>query len=396
MGMKVGVGLSTERNPNAAAREAVAMARERGTIGTIHQVLMFATCGHDQESLLKAVRAETGRAPLVGCSGEGVITNAISIEEPYALLVGLIEAPDMRFSLAAAEGLKSGSDRAGAELGRAFKSHLADDTVGIFVFADGLTINFDRFKEGIERELGAKRHIPLLGGTAGDHWEFERTYQYIDDRVLSDGVSGFLLSGPMKVACAASHGAVPMGSERTVTRAEGNVIYEIDGKPALDALKEYLEFDEAENWAKAIVNVTLGFRASGDFKRGDALTIRYIPQKDDATGALTICTEVKAGETVWMTRRDHDKIYSGIEKLTGELKAALGGKQPAMVMQVDCAGRGKLIFTDEQRIDLLQRLQRGLDAEKVPWVGFHSYGEIGPVGSTNYFHNHTVIVSALY
>ena len=68
----------------------------------------------------------------------------------------------------------------------------------------------------------------------------EPTYQYCDDEVISDGISYALLSGEARTAWAISHGCIPIGGERIVTRSKGNVIYEIDGKPATEVLKEYL------------------------------------------------------------------------------------------------------------------------------------------------------------
>src|SRR3712207_7001710 len=79
------------------------------------------------------------------------------------------------------------------------------------------------------------------GGGAGNNYNPEEpTYQYCDDEVISDGVSYALLSGEAQTAWAISHTLIPIGGERKVTRSKGNVIYEIDGKPATEVLEEYL------------------------------------------------------------------------------------------------------------------------------------------------------------
>jgi hypothetical protein len=82
----------------------------------------------------------------------------------------------------------------------------------------------------------------MWGGGANNtpSWE-EPTYQYCNDEVVSDGVSYALLSGKAQASWVMSHSVVPIGGGRIVTRSKGNVIYEIDGKPAVEVLKEYLQ-----------------------------------------------------------------------------------------------------------------------------------------------------------
>src|SRR5262249_24800754 len=156
----------------------------------------------------------------------------------------------------------------------------AADTRALLVFADGLSFNFDRFTAGLASEVALDGKLPMVGGTAADHFEQERTYQYCDDEVISDGVSWALLSGPVPVAPAVRHGCVPIGVERTVTRAEGNVIHEIDGKPALDVLKEYLPEEEVDAWRqRSIGNTCLGFEAPAHMKDYGEYVIRYMAGK---------------------------------------------------------------------------------------------------------------------
>ena len=81
----------------------------------------------------------------------------------------------------------------------------------------------------------------MFGGLAADNWAIRKTYQYHDDEVFSEGISCVLMSGSGDVASGISHGCVPIGTKRTITRSKGNIIYEIDGIPALEALKDYAE-----------------------------------------------------------------------------------------------------------------------------------------------------------
>jgi hypothetical protein len=395
METKAGVGMSHHRNPKVAGREAAEKALAAAGITRPHFVFMFASVGYDQRALLNAVREATGGAPLCGGSGEGIIAGAEADESNFSVAVMAIRSDELRFSNAIATGLKEDSEDAGRTIARALKREIRADTLGLIMLGDGLTLNFDRFVAGLEGELKLERLLPLFGGTSADNWALKRTYQYCDDQITSDGVACALLSGSARVAWSVNHGCSPIGGERKVTRCDGNVIYEIDGKPVLEVLKEYLVGEEIDNWSKAVVNLCLGFKVPRHMKDYDEYLIRFMPARDDKAGSITISTEVIEGTSVWMTRRDHEKIAAGIDRIAEEIKATIGDNPPKMVFQFDCAGRGKIVLRDQQKAQLLGTLQQKVQPD-VPWMGLYTYGEIGPVGKRNCFHNYTAVVLAVY
>ena len=173
------------------------------------------------------------------------------------------------------------------------------------------------------------------------------------------------------------------------------MIYEIDGKPVLEVLKEYLVGDEIDNWSKAVVNLCLGFKAPEHMKDYDEYLIRFMPTRDDKAGSITISTEVTEGTSIWMTRRDHEKISAGVARIGEEIKATIGDHPLKMVFQFDCAGRGKIVLRDQQKTELLATLQHKIQRD-APWMGLYTYGEIAPVGDCNCFHNYTAVVLAVY
>jgi hypothetical protein len=77
------------------------------------------------------------------------------------------------------------------------------------------------------------------------------------------------------------------------------------------------------------------------------------------------------------------------------IKTTLGGSPPKLVLQFDCAGRGRFVLREQQKLRLLKQLQDEVGAD-APWLGFYTYGEIGPVGDHNCFHNYTAVVAAVY
>jgi len=396
MGIQAGVGVSHHRNPRMAGREAAHQALEAAGIEKPDFVFMFATVGYNQQTLLRAVREATGGAPLCGCSGEGTIAGGEADESNFSVAVMAISSDQLRFSHGIAMGLKEDSAQVGRTMAGAIRPEVSSDTLALFLFPDGAAVNFDRLVAGLEGQLDLDRPLPLVGGTAGDNLAFERTFQYCDDRVASDGVAWALLSGQARVAWTVNHACVPIGIECQVTRCEGNVIYEIDGRPALEVLEEYVTDVGMEDWAMAVLSFPIGIEVPGLAQDYDRYIIRgIVGGKDDAAGSFTIPTEVSEGMSIWVTRRDYEKLVHGVERATEEIKAQLGGNPAGLVFQFDCAGRGKIFLREQQKLHLLETLREQIGPD-VPWLGFYTFGEIAPVGEHNYFHNYTLVLTVIY
>jgi len=395
MGTQTGVGVSHHRNPRRAGAEAASSALQAAGVAQPDFVFVFAAVGYQQAVLLEAVREVTQYAPLCGCSGEGIIVQDKHDESSFVVGVMVVRSDELRFVVGKAGHLKEDAQKAGVTIGQAVAPLVEADSLALLLFADGLTCNFDRLLSGIEQYLPSSSSLPILGGFAADNWAAQQTFQYVNGDIFSDGVAWALLSGDAQVASVVNHGCIPIGARRTITRCAGNVIFEIDDIPALDVFKEYLNDDELENWALTVANLCLGFKAPSYFAEYDEYLIRFLPAKDDTTGSVTIPTEVVEGTSVWFTRRDYEKIARGVEQMTEELVQQIGGQRPLLVLQFDCAGRGKAIFREEQKQQLLHVMQEGLGRD-VPWLGFCTYGEIGPVGGHHCFHNYTAVLMAIY
>jgi hypothetical protein len=252
MTTKAGVGMSRHHNPNLAGREAAEQALQKAGLVKPDFVVMFGSIGYDQHSLVRAVREATGGAPLTGCSVEGTIDGDEADESNFSVLVTAISSDELRWHNGLATGLSADSCALGKRVAKDLLRHLSADTIGLFVFPDGLTYDIDNFFAGLEGDLPSERFLPIWGGGAGNNLNLGKpTYQYCDDEVVSDAISYALLSGKARPAWAIGHSLIPIGGERIVTRSKGNVIYEIDGKPAAEVLKEYLPEDaltEDSDW----------------------------------------------------------------------------------------------------------------------------------------------------
>src|SRR5215204_3467519 len=406
MATKAGVGMSRHHDPNVAGREAAEQALEKAGVSKPDFVLMFGSIGYDQRSLLGAVRETTGGAPLSGCSAEGTIDGDGADESNFSVVVTAISSDEMRWTNGFATGLSADSRAVGKRVAQDLLPHLSADTLGLFVFPDGISVivnrfftaNFDNFLAELEENLSSERFLPLWGGGAGNNYIFgQPTYQYCDDEVVSDGVSYALLSGRARASWALSHSLIPIGGERKVTRSQGNVIYEIDGKPAVEVLNEYLPegaLADERDWSRYAYSLALTSKAPS-YMKDEEYIVRGVPQLNLTDGSVTVQTEVTEGTSVWFSSRDKEKITAGLDRMAAQIKEQLGGAQPKLVFQFECSTRGKLMFREQEKLQLLKRLRQSVNPD-VPWAGFYTEGrELGPVEKHNDPHLLTSVVLAL-
>ena len=396
MGTLTEVGVSHQRNVVKAAQEAVKKAFLAAGTEEPDFVLLFASLGYDPEKLLFSVRQATGNCPLVGCSGQGVIVQGEADESSFSVAVMVIKSDELRFKTHHIYHLEKGDKRlnfeqVGEALGRKIQSDLPTNPIALFLFTDGLTLNFDRLAIGLQSTLQTQNFLPILGGAAGSNIDMKLTYQFCDDRVLTDGTVVALMSGTAHMAWAVNHGCVPIGTEYKITRAVGTVIYELDHRPVFDVLRQYFTEDEIARWDRTMVSFCFGFKSQGD----DEFSIRYLSRKDEVAGSVMLQTEVTEGTSVWVMRRDQELIYQGTEKLAQSINTQLNGRSPIAIFQFDCYGRGKSVLTEHQKSRNLHQLQNNI-GKHLPWIGFYSHGEIAPIGQRNTLHNYTLVLVAIY
>jgi hypothetical protein len=405
MATKAGVGMSYHHNPNVAGREAAEQALQQAGVSKPDFVFMFGSMGYDQHSLLRAVRETTGGAPLTGCSAEGTIDGDDADESNFSVVVTAISSDELRWHNGLAKGLEADPRAVGKRVAKDLLPHLSSDTIGLFVFPDGVkdfvapTENLvDNFFAGLEENLPSERFLPLWGGGAGNNFNdwASPPYQYCDDEVITDGVSYALLSGKARAGWAISHACIPIGGERIVTRGQGNIIYELDGKPAMEVFKEYIPegtLTDDSDWFRYAVSLSLCFKAPS-YMKDEEYVVRGMPVVSMADGSITVQTEVPEGTSVWLSSRDKEKVSNGFDRMAAQIKNQLDGGKPNLVFQFECGTRGKLMFRDQQKLELLKNFRQSLDPD-VPWVGFYTVGEIGPVEEHNLRHLYTSVVLAL-
>jgi len=400
MSTQIGVGVSHHRNPVLAGKEAVGQALAQADIQRPDFVMLFSTVGYRQAPLLKSVRAAAQQASLIGCSGAGILAQGVTDESNFAVVVLTIKSDEMQFSQGMSVGLKDNSGKVGEAVGEGI-SQADTSTEGaktLFLFLDGIYPNFDEFMTGLRSQTQLEESIPAIGGFAGDNVAYKETFQYYNDELITDGAVWAVLSGAVKVASVSSHGCVPMGMQHTVTKSDRNIVYEVDNQPVLNVLKSYLTESEIADWGVAAVNMGWGFDALQQQAVGgdsDEKIIRCMIAKNEETQSVQMFSDIPEGSRFWITRRDHEQIYSKAETMVDSLLEKLEGRTPKFIFHVECDGRGKLIFRENERKMLLNNIQAKV-GPTVPWVGLYAFAEIGPIGNQNCLQNFAGILTAFH
>lgn len=337
--------------------------------------------------LLRGIDETTGARHLVGCTTDGEIRNA-EVLTGSAALAG-IRSDQIDFTVAVAERIGEDSERAGRDIALG----LPRSVRYIQLFSDGLTGNGSAMLRGIASVLGA--HIPVAGGTAGDLGRFVRTWQFAGRRVMTDAAVAIGFSGDVRVGTGVGSGWAPIGLAKTVTRAKGNVLYELNGQPALEVYERFLG-RHACNLPQVGVEYPLMIIGGHDRPNedSDCILLRATMSVDRKKGAIAFAGDIAEGATVHLTCGDRDAIQEAAGLAAGKALAGLGDARPAMIFCYSCMARK--IVLGRHTAEELQRIRAAV-GEAIPMIGFYTYGEYcrGGAEGPSFLHNETATVSIL-
>lgn len=252
-------------------------------------------------------------------------------------------------------------------------------------FPDGLTSNCTGVVEGIKSVLG--QDFPIFGGAAADDWKFEKTTQFFGDEVASDSVPVLLFCGDLNFAFGCAHGWSPFTKRVEVTHSEGNVVYTIDDRPALEFYRHYVGTDASPSAEYPLAVFTN--RESDDFY------LRAGMSYDSDKGSITYAGDVPKSSWVQISKTSRDNIITGCkESLASAVSKFPQASSHQAALIFSCAARKEQLGTrTELEADALQ-VQLGPD---IPTAGFYCYAEITPLlrNEPTYVHNETFVTLLL-
>lgn len=387
MTSKAGVGFSESTDSKAAARQAAGSALAQAG-GKPSLVLVYHTAKHDPNRYHEAVREVVGGdALLVGGYAGGIITRDHLGYDGYQSAVAVISSTTVAFDAYLERGLKDrGEHVVGEALGRQVRAAKHGDDLGLiymydsiktFSGAGGANMNIGTYLiEGMTRSLGS--WPPAAGmGMIGDI-QFNPTFQYFNDQVVQQGAIALVAhGGGVRLDVEVLHGTKPASDYHTVTRADANVVLEIDGRPALDVIAELVGAEK--RWEEYPMLITLGVNKGDKYADYDeeAYASRLCMSIDKQRKALVMFEpDLTAGTEVQLMRRDVDD-FDYIRTRAQRLYDRLGGRTAFFAMYIDCLGRASAYCGSEREEGVVIQEMFGA---RIPLLGMYTGVEIGPVG----------------
>jgi hypothetical protein len=358
-----------------------------------HLVLVFGAVGVITDAaFFPMLRAAFPAAHILGCSTAGEITGG-GVEDGVAVITALhFASPDFQAVHTPFSGLAD-SHAAGARLGSALAR---PGLHNVLLLGQGVEINGSALIDGISAQLPA--NVVISGGLAGDGGAFKRTYVINDEGVSADSIVAVGFYGDaLRFGHGSFGGWKPFGPARKVTRAEANILYELDGAPALEVYKKYLG-DYAKDLPAS--GLLFPFSMLGSDHSAVGL-IRTILGVNEADGSLVLAGDVLQNGYLQLMHASTDALvdgaYAAAEAARDVLGAPSAGQdrdKPSLALLVSCVGR-KLVMG--ARVDEEVEAVADVLGQSSVLAGFYSNGEISPfVASPECkLHNQTMTITCI-
>ncbi len=390
--IKARVGKSN--NPDALKAGAEACEEALSQIGSkADLIVVFSTVAYDQKKMLEGVKSISEKIPLVGCSSSGEITREGPVSKHVAVMA--LSSDTIDFTVGVGKETNKDSHKAGAMAAREVKKKTKEEISLFTMLLDGLAENGAAAVRGVQEVFG--KNFPIIGGSAGDDFLFQKTYEYCNDQVLENSVVGIGLSGKFSFGVGVRHGWEPIGLPMKVTKAKGGKLIEINNRPALSIYEDYFGRKAEELIKEPIARMAYTYPLGISVEGSSELLIRDVVIANEK-GEITCAAEIPEGSEVRLMLGDPDKAIQSAKEAAKEALAQLKGAKPKAIFIFDCMARNKLLGSRiGEEIAAIQNIL----GKEVPLIGFYTYGEQAPLGGAlgpecfSVFHNETMVLMVL-
>jgi hypothetical protein len=338
----------------------------------------------DRPELFAELRAAYPQSVVVGCSTAGEIDHTRIRDGSISVAVVRFAATRVR-QAAKRLGDAHESFEAGVRLANELS---APDLRAAIVFSEGLHVNGSGLVRGLNARLDER--VVVTGGLAGDGDRFGKTFVIASGAIETNGVVAVGLYGDaVRVGHGSKGGWDTFGPERVVTKSDGNVLYELDDRPALALYKEYLG-ERAAGLPGSALLFPLALRESPDKPNS---VVRTVLAVDESAQSMTFAGDIPTGYYAKLMRANFDRLILGAEAAAGGASSLREHVGPTLSIAISCVGRRLVLGerTEEETEAALHALPEGTTQ-----IGFYSYGEISPHASGRCdLHNQTMTLTVL-
>lgn len=346
-------------------------------------VLVFGSKHYrDDPAALAELRRAYPRSHLIGCSTAGEIFGSDVNDDSLSVAVMQLEKSSLRSTVMEIDSAAE-SFAVGAQLAARMED---EDLRGVFVLSDGLGVNGTSLVRGLSS--GLSKDVALTGGLAGDGARFESTWVSHGDAPRKGQVVALGMYGKhLRIGHGSRGGWDIFGLERRVTKSSGNVLFELDGRPALDLYKEYLG-DRASGLPATALLFPLSLRKDA---QDPSPVVRTVLAVDEGARSMTFAGDVPEGALAQLMRANFDRLVGGAQGAAQMVAPSASGD--VLAIAISCVGR---------RLVLGERIEEEVEAtlaalpERTQQVGFYSYGEISShTDGTCDLHNQTMTLTTI-
>jgi len=317
------------------------------------------------------------QVPVFGCTSSGEIMNSTYFEE--SITVMLFDLPEETFNINFFDGMDRSSYQLGQEV--AAWANSVFEMPALLVLSAGLQADGEALVNGVIESLNDE--IPLFGGLAGDDLKMQGTYIFTEKEITGMGVLALAIDNSrIEVDGLAVSGWKGIGTIKTITKSDGNVVQMIDDQPALDVYSRYLNINIGDDHTLAAEYPLLVLRDDGSFVLRAAMLI-------NSDKSMVYAGSVPQGSKVQFSVPPSNEIIEFALENLSKFKQSQSGADAVILFS--CKGRHLALGpTIEDEIAAIY------DLWNVPMTGFFTYGEIGPTGVGRCdFHNNTLTLVTL-
>ncbi len=327
----------------------------------VPQAGMFVSSAfHDFDMLTSRILERYPDLELMGCSSNAEISSVMGLAEDSVVLM-LLRSDRVTMKVGIGKNVSTDPKGAASEAIEKAAKGMDDRPSMCVTLPEVWNVSVRELLDGLEEALGPD--VPIYGGQASNETHSGMTIQCCKAEVLSDAVPVMLFYGPLKISSGVNSGWKPIGTEYTITRAEGNIVYTIDGRPAEELFIEY--FGDIGTFFPIAV-----------FPEDDDQFYMATPAKALDDGGVFFYNYVGEGARFRFADASPDEIIAAAAVSSEEAVSLFPGDRPAAGMLFSCAGRiASLGSRTKEEVQLL-RDQLG---EDIPLIGFYSSGELCPL-----------------
>lgn len=322
---------------------------------------------------------------IIGASTAGEITQDELLEDAFVVTVIRFEHTVIRLISQAVSSAEYSFEN-GAFVA---KSLMNSELKSVFVLSEGLNVNGSQLTKGINTVLPG--NIVVTGGLAGDGDRFEQTWVIVDGEAKPNYITAVGFYGEhIHVGYGSKGGWDRLGISRKVTRSKDNILYELDGQPALNIYKRYLG-EQAEGLPATGLLFPLELQEGGNTSERK---VRTILGMNEVECSITFAGDIPEESYVTLMKANVDRLIDGAAVAAEMVGLAGYSDEPLVSIAISCVGR---------RLVLKQRTEDELEVvlENLPsqtkQIGFYSYGEISPLTSGSCdLHNQTMTLTLIW